>query len=141
MQPRKNAPANALRARMRNNAPRPAHDPRIPTATNRRPPLSGNQSTPPTTRKERRAAERQDRFEAERDEPRNRGGSGGSGGSSSINTRTMTIVGVAVGVLIVVVVAAGQLGGRVTGRLKDPGFAYPAALLDGAALGSAARPW
>ena len=43
----------------------------------------------------------------------------------------MTIVGIAVGVLIVVVVAVGQLGGRVTGKLDDPGFAYPAALLDG----------
>ena len=52
----------------------------------------------------------------------------------------MTVVGVAVGVLIVVVVAIGQLGDRATGRLSDPGFAYPEALLDGAAIGSADAP-
>ncbi len=106
----------------------------------RRPPLSGKQTTPPTTRKERRAAERQDRFEKERDERLNRSGSGGSGGSSFINTKTMTIVGIAVGVLIVVVVAAGQLGGRASGKLSDPGFAYPAELLDGANIGSPGAP-
>lgn len=106
----------------------------------RRPPLSGKQPTPTTTRKERRAAERQDRFEKERDERLNRGGSGGSGGSSFINTKTMTIAGIAVGVLIVVVVAVGQLGDRASGKLSDPGFAYPAALLDGAAAGSAGAP-
>lgn len=42
-----------------------------------------------------------------------------------------------VGVLIIAVVAAGQLGGRVTGTLKDPGTAYPAALLDGSTIGKA----
>jgi protein-disulfide isomerase len=57
-----------------------------------------------------------------------------------INTRTMTIAGIAVGVLIVVLVAAGQLGGRVTGRLDDPGFTYPEALLDGANIGSPDAP-
>jgi protein-disulfide isomerase len=107
---------------------------------NRRPPLSGKQTTPSTTRKERRAAEREDRFAKERDERRNRGGSGGSGGSSFINTRTMTIAGIAVGVLIVVIVAAGQLGGRVSGKLSDPGFAYPAALLDGPNIGTPGSP-
>jgi protein-disulfide isomerase len=103
----------------------------------RRPPLSGKQPTPTTTRKERRAAERQDRFEKERDERLNRGG---SGGSSFINTKTMTIAGIAIGVLIVVIVAAGQLGGRATGKLSDPGFAYPAELLDGANIGSVGSP-
>jgi protein-disulfide isomerase len=106
----------------------------------RRPPLSGKQTTPTTTRKERRAAERQDRFDKERDERRSRGGSGGSGGSSFINTKTMTIAGIAVGVLIVVVVAAGQLGGRATGRLSDPGFQYPAAIVDGSNLGAVGAP-
>lgn len=57
-----------------------------------------------------------------------------------INTRTMTIAGIAVGVLIVVLVAANQLGGRVTGKLDDPGFTYPAALLDGANIGSTDAP-
>lgn len=52
----------------------------------------------------------------------------------------MTIAGVAIGVLIVVLVAAGQLGNRVTGSLSDPGFTYPAALLDGAAIGSTDAP-
>jgi protein-disulfide isomerase len=126
---------DASRAFLRDNAARPAH-PR----PDRRPPLSGKQPTPTTTRKERRAAERQDRFEKERDERRNRDGAGGSGGSSFINTRTMTIAGIAVGVLIVVVVAAGQLGGRASGKLSDPGFAYPAALLDGSNAGTVGAP-
>jgi protein-disulfide isomerase len=47
---------------------------------------------------------------------------------------------VVVGILIVVVVAASQLGGKFTGTLKDPGLSYPAALLDGQALGKAAAP-
>ncbi len=124
---------------MRNNAPRPAHDPRIPTATNRRPPLSGKQSTPPSTRKERRTAERQGRFEADRDSRRNSAGSSGSG-SKWINTRTMSIAGIAIGVLIVAVVAVGQLGDKATGRLKDPGIAYPAAIVNGDTLGAADAP-
>jgi len=124
----------ASRAFLRDNAARPAH-PR----PDRRPPLSGKQPTPTTTRKERRAAEREDRFEKEREERLNRGGSGGSGGSF-INTRNMTIAGVAIGVLIVVVVAAGQLGGRASGKLSDPGFAYPAALLDGSNIGTVGAP-
>jgi protein-disulfide isomerase len=111
----------------------------VRTRRNRRPPLSGKQTTPPpSTRKERRAAERRDRFEVARDERKTRSGSGG--GSSIINTKTMTIAGIAVGVLIVVLVAAGQLGNRVTGRLDDPGFSYPAALLDGPSLGSPDAP-
>jgi protein-disulfide isomerase len=52
----------------------------------------------------------------------------------------MTIAGIAIGVLIVVLVAASQLGGRVTGRLDDPGFTYPAALMDGPNLGAAGAP-
>jgi protein-disulfide isomerase len=108
--------------------------------SNRRPPLSGKQPTTPTTRKERRAAERRDRFDAARDERRTRAGSSGGGGSSFINTRTMTIAGIAIGVLIVAVVAIGQLGDRATGRLTDPGFTYPASILDGSNLGQAGAP-
>jgi protein-disulfide isomerase len=52
----------------------------------------------------------------------------------------MTIVGVVAGILIVVLVAANQLGGKVSGQLKDPGFQYPAELQDGATLGSADAP-
>jgi protein-disulfide isomerase len=57
-----------------------------------------------------------------------------------INTRNMTIAGIAVGVLIVVVVAAGQLGGKSSGKLSDPSFAYPAALLDGPNAGTVGAP-
>ena len=46
----------------------------------------------------------------------------------------------AIGVLIVAVVAINQLGPRATGTLKDPGMAYPAALLDGTTIGSADAP-
>lgn len=105
----------------------------------RRPPLSGKQPTSQTTRKERRAAERKDRFEAARDERRTRTTSGG-GGASFINTRNMTIVGVAIGVLIVLFVGVNQLGNKASGKLKDPGIAYPAALLDGNAIGKADAP-
>ena len=52
----------------------------------------------------------------------------------------MTIAGVVVGVLIVVVVAVGQLGGKASGKLQDPGIAYPAALLDGSNIGTADAP-
>jgi protein-disulfide isomerase len=52
----------------------------------------------------------------------------------------MTIAGVLIGVLIVAVVGIGQLGNRATGRLVDPGFNYPAALLDGSNLGQADAP-
>jgi protein-disulfide isomerase len=114
------------------------HASRAPTR-NRRPPLSGKQPTTPTTRKERRAAERKDRFEAARDERKTRAGSGG-GGSSFINTRNMTILGVAVGVLIVLVVGIGQLGNKASGKLVDPAINYPAALLDGTAIGKADAP-
>ena len=110
-------------------------------APDRRPPLSGKQPTQSSTRKERRAAERRDRFETARDERRTRATTGGGGGGSSfINTRTMTVAGVLIGVLIVAVVAIGQLGNRATGRLVDPGFSYPAALLDGSSLGSTDAP-
>jgi protein-disulfide isomerase len=119
--------------------PRPDHG-QTASRPDRRPPLSGKQPTTTTTRKERRAAERQDRFEKERADRLNRGGSGGSGGSSLINTRNMTIAGIAIGVLIVAVVAAGQLGGKASGKLSDPGFVYPAALLDGPNVGPAGAP-
>ncbi len=57
-----------------------------------------------------------------------------------MNTRNMTIAGVIVGVLIVVVVGINQLGGKVSGTLKDPAMAYPAALLDGSNIGKADAP-
>jgi protein-disulfide isomerase len=47
---------------------------------------------------------------------------------------------VLVGVLIVAVVAANQLGGKVTGTMKDPAIAYPASLLDGHTIGVAEAP-
>ena len=47
----------------------------------------------------------------------------------------MTVIAVIVGVLIVVVVGIGQLGGKASGKLKDPAMSYPAALLVGTASG------
>ena len=52
----------------------------------------------------------------------------------------MTVVGIAIGVLIVAVVAANQLGSKASGKLQDPQIAYPAALIDGNALGKASAP-
>jgi protein-disulfide isomerase len=52
----------------------------------------------------------------------------------------MTIIAVIVGVLIVVVVGINQLGGKVSGTLKDPAMNYPAALLDGSNIGKADAP-
>lgn len=107
---------------------------------NRRPPLSGKQPTPQSTRKERRATERQTRFDADRD-ARLKGQSGGSGGAwSLITTRNMTIAAVLAGVLIVVVVGIGQLSGRVTGTLKNPAMSYPANLVEARNLGKADAP-
>jgi protein-disulfide isomerase len=57
-----------------------------------------------------------------------------------MTTRNITIAAILVGVLIVAVVAVGQLGGKVSGTFKDPGTAYPAALLDGASIGKADAP-
>ena len=110
---------------------------RVPRHTRRRPPLSGKQSTPSQpTRRDRRAAERQDRFDSARDERKSRTGSGSGGRPRWLNTMTIMIAAAVVGVFIVVVVAANQLGGRVTGTLKDPGIEYPAALLHGRTIGN-----
>ena len=104
-------------------------------------PLSGKSTTPPPSRKERRDADRRDRYDVARDERRARASSsGGGGGSSLINTKTMTVVGVLVGVLIVAVVAFNQLGGRATGTLTDPGVEFAAAIQNGSTLGSADAP-
>jgi protein-disulfide isomerase len=90
-------------------------------------------------RRERRAAERRDRFDVAREERRARAG-GASTGASLLSTRNITIAAVIVGVLIVAFVAVNQLGGKVTGTLKDPGISYPAAIQDGEALGSTDAP-
>jgi protein-disulfide isomerase len=47
---------------------------------------------------------------------------------------------VIIGVLIVAVVAAGQLGSKATGKLSDPGIAYPAALLHENSIGDPNAP-
>ena len=113
-------------------------------ATTRRPPLSGNKTPQQTTRKDRRAAERTDRFAVERDSRKQRTGSprggGGGGGSSFINTRNMTIVAVILGVLIIAFVGYKQLGDQVTGTLKDPGIKYDASIVHDNELGSASAP-
>ncbi len=127
-------------ADLRHNASASHPSTTLPRTRIRRHPLSGKQPTTQTTRRERRASERQDRFSKDRDERRGRAPGGEGAGSSLINTRNMTIAGVIAGVLIVVVVGIGQLGGRVTGTLQDPATAYPAALLDGTAIGKADAP-
>jgi protein-disulfide isomerase len=114
---------------------------RVPRhATRRRSPLSGKQSPDNQTRRQRRAAERRDRFETAREERRARAGSSSGGGPSWLNTKTIMIGATIVGVLIVVFVAANQLGNRVTGTFDDPGINYPEALLDGRTIGSADAP-
>jgi len=120
---------------MRNNASASAPHRRI-----RRPPLSGKQSTTPSTRRERRAAERHDRFEAARDDRQAKSSGSGGGGSSWINAKTMTVIGIAAGVLIVAFVAIGQLGGKTSGKFEDPGLVYAAAIVDGHNLGAADAP-
>jgi protein-disulfide isomerase len=113
---------------------------RRPVST-RRPPLSGNKTPQQTTRKDRRAAERTDRFAVERDSRKQRTGSPRSGGGSSlINTRNVTLVAVVVGVLIVAFIGFGQLGNQVTGTFKDPGIKYDASIVHDNELGSASAP-
>ncbi len=52
----------------------------------------------------------------------------------------MTIGAVVVGILIVALVGYSQLSGRVTGKLVDPGIAYPASIQHANELGSSAAP-
>jgi protein-disulfide isomerase len=109
--------------------------------TNWRLPLSGKQPPQQTTRKERRATGRQDRFEADRRARKtNPGSRKGGSGSALVNTRNMTIAAVVVGVLIVAFVAVGQLGNRVTGTFTDPGISYPASIQHNNVLGSDSAP-
>ena len=121
-------------ARLPHNRPRTSA-PAIPG----RPPLSGSkQPTTPATRKERRAAEREeDRFQASRSDRKAKSGAPKPSGSTPINTRTMTLAAIAIGVLIVAIVGYSQLSSTVGGQLKDPGIAYPAAIQHDNMLGSA----
>jgi protein-disulfide isomerase len=100
--------------------------------------LSAKPTPTPTTRRERRAAERRDRYDAARDDRRTRTSVGP--GSSLMTTRNLTIGAVALGVLLIAVLAIGQLGGTASAALKDPALEYPAAVQNGAELGSAAAP-
>ncbi len=124
----------AVRADLRDNrqAPTIDHDWRTP--------LSPKQKPTQSTRRERRAAERRDRFEVARDERRARATTRGGSGSTFMTTRNITIAAVIVGVLIVAFVATQQLGGKVSGTLQDPSIAYPASIQDGEALGPADAP-
>lgn len=104
-------------------------------------PLNAKRPSPDKTpRKERRAAERRDRFEVARDERRARAGTAGQGASSRLSTRNVMVGSTILGILIVAFVAANQLGGRVTGTLRDPAMAYPADLVDGRAIGPVGAP-
>lgn len=101
--------------------------------------MTPDQSDPQQSRRDRRARDRQDRFEAARAERRrSSGATAARRGGLRIDTTTMTIAGLVVGIAIVVVVAAGQLGGGET--LRDPGISYPEELLDGKAIGRADAP-
>ena len=107
----------------------------------RRPPLSGSkQPTPPAPRRERRAADRQERFEAARGDHKAKPGVPRKGGAPLVNSRSMTLVGVAVGVLVVALAVVGQLGGRSSGALVDPGIAYLAAIQHDNTLGGSTAP-
>lgn len=124
------------------------------TTMNRRPPLSSKQPSPQPSRRDRRASERRptsgsgstgsdNRFEAARADRRAAVGTGPrptgvKPRGSLVNTRTMTLAGIVVGLLVVILVAVNQQSGQTT--LKDPGLSYPAALVDGNALGNANAP-
>ena len=101
--------------------------------------MSTKTSNQPTSRKNRRAAERRDRYDAARDQRRAR--SAASGTSSWMTTRNLTLGAIGIGVLLVAVLAISQLGGSSSGAgLKDPAIEYPAGIQDGSALGSASAP-
>ena len=102
-------------------------------------PLSTKSSTPPTSRRDRRAAERRDRYDVARDQRRTRAATPGTG-SSWLTTRNLTIGAIALGVVLIGIVAFGQLGGKSSAPLKDPGLEYPAGIRDGEALGPVAAP-
>jgi protein-disulfide isomerase len=109
----------------------------------RRPLLSGSKQPPiqPTTRKERRAAERQQgRFEAARGDRKAKTGASKKGGSSLINGRTMTLAAIVIGAVIVGLVGFSQLSGQLSGTLKDPAIAYPAAVQHDNTLGASGSP-
>ena len=102
--------------------------------------MSTKTSNQPTSRKNRRAAERRDRYDTARDQRRARTAAA-SGSSSWMTTRNLTIGAIAIGVLLVAILAISQLGGGSSGAaLKDPGIEYPASIQDGAALGSTSAP-
>src|SRR6476646_4346969 len=83
--------------------------------------LGAKPPNPPMTRRERRAATRQDRYDSARDARRSRAPAGGASGL--FTTRNVTIAAVAIGILLVAVLAAGQLGGKTTsGTFADPGI-------------------
>jgi protein-disulfide isomerase len=102
--------------------------------------LSTKTSNQPTSRKNRRAAERRDRYDTARDRRRARTAAA-SGSSSWMTTRNLTIGAIAIGVLLVAILAISQLGGASSGAaIKDPGIEYPASIQDGNALGSKTAP-
>lgn len=99
------------------------------------------------TRRERRAAENRDRFDAAREERRNRaagrtGGSGGSGRPGGSSLGLITVVALAAGAVLVGVLVFTQLnkGGGSADEFIDPGVNYPASIVDGKALGSTDAP-
>jgi protein-disulfide isomerase len=129
----------------RNDADRdPRYAPAAPrhTADHRRPTL--DRKTPPQsqqTRRERRAAENRERFDAAREERRNRAAARGSGGrSGGPSIGLITVAALAIGAVIIGGLAFTQLGGDDIDDLVAPSINYPAGLIDGAAIGSADAP-
>jgi protein-disulfide isomerase len=101
-------------------------------------PLSGSNRLGTSTRRDRRAAQRNARTGSGRATRGTRQGSGGR----HLGTGTIMVAAALAGVLIVVFVAMQQLGGRASGGndLRDPGLAFPTELADGASIGRADAP-
>ena len=103
--------------------------------------MSKKPSSTPQSRRDRRAAERQDRYDVARDQRRVRVAATSRSTSSLASTRNLTIGALVAGAILVAVIAFNQLGGRgSTGTFVDPGLEYPAAIQDANTLGSAAAP-
>jgi protein-disulfide isomerase len=103
--------------------------------------LSKKPPSTPQTRRQRRAAERQGRYDVARDQRRERVAATTSATSSLASTRNLTIGALVVGAILVAVIAFNQLSGRgSTDTFVDPGLEYPAAIRDANALGTTSAP-
>lgn len=106
----------------------------------RRPTLSDNKPNPGSARRDRRAAERRDRFEEARDMRRARATTRGGRVGGGISTGMITLAALVVGIAIIGILAINQLGSKVTGTYKDPSLNYAVGLLSGDTIGPAQAP-